>query len=268
MAYVLVLTNIKGGEGKTTSSVVIAYGLARRGKRVLLVDMCQQSNATYTILGEIMKTPENTIYEVLMKERDIREPDIIRPSPHPNLFIVPGTLWMTQAEVELVQAMGRELKLRTALEPVLDRVDYIVIDTPPSLGLLTTNALFASTHLLIPVQLEAYGLVGIEILLTSLELMRSNAIARALGITMPITGVLLTKVRLPLTNDAKGHLEEIQAYFGEKLFQTLIPLNVKVSEANGIQTPLYDYAPTSSGARAYSGLVEEVISRVERVEQQ
>ena len=248
---VFCFTNIKGGVTKSTSTVNIGYGLAQSGYKVLIIDADPQSNTTYTLTGRIDENPEGTLYEALIKGRPLQE--IVIPTSNPNLFLAPGSMWLSAAEIELVNRQGREWVLKKAMRGI-DGYDFVLIDTQPSLGLVTVNAWTASTDILIPVALTVYALVGIKILEYSLNQTRQN-----LEIPLPILGVIACLNDHTISSQKR--LEAVQAYFGERVFQTVIPRNIKVEEANDKSISLYEYAPGSTGAIAYQQLVKEVLER-------
>jgi chromosome partitioning protein len=266
MASVISFVNIKGGVAKSVSSLFIAYGLAILGYRVLLIDMDPQSNTTYSLTGELYEEPEGTLYEVLreLEPKTLRQ--IIKPTKNPNLFLAPGSLWLSSTEADLVSAMAREWKLKTALDEVLPYFHFVIIDTPPNLGLLTINALVAATDLIVPVYLKLWGLVGVRILNRTLATLRIK-FAR-FGLTFPVLVVLVTQVRRPMTNNGADRLEQLKSLFGDKLFATMIPLNEKLEESTDQEVSGYDYAPTSPGVQAYSAVVKEILERVNRTQTQ
>jgi chromosome partitioning protein len=257
---IIAFVNIKGGVAKSVSSLFVAWGLAILGFRVLLVDMDPQSNTTYSLTGELYEEPEGTLYEVLREQEPKTIRQIIKPTKNPNLFIAPGSLWLSSTEADLVTAMAREWKLKTALDEVLPYFHYIIIDTPPNVGLLTINALVAATDLIIPVYLKLWGLVGVRILNRTLATLRLK-FAR-FGLTFPVLGVLVTQVRRPMTRNGADRLEQLRSLCGDKLFTAMIPLNEKLEESTDQEVSGYDYAPTSPGVLAYSAVVKEIIERV------
>ncbi|MHB8596741.1 MAG: ParA family protein [Ktedonobacteraceae bacterium] len=261
---VLSLVNIKGGVAKSVSALFIAWGLALLGYRVLLVDMDPQSNSTYSLTGTLNELPDGTLYEVLKEQPTKTVREIIKPTRHPNLFIAPGSLWLSSTEVELISATMREFVLTTALSDVLPYFHFVIIDTPPNLGLLTINAMVASTSLIVPTTLKLFGLVGIRILNRTLEALRFKF--KQFHITLPILGVLVTQVRRPMTRNATERYNQLKEMFGETLFATIIPLTEKLEEATDQEASEeatgYEYAPGGIGVLAYTAVVKEILHRV------
>lgn len=260
----LSFVNIKGGVAKSVSSLFTAWGLALLGYRVLLVDMDPQSNSTYSLTGELYELPDGTLYEVLKEQPTKSLREIIKPTKQPNLFLAPGSLWLSSTEVELISATMREFVLQTALSEVLPYFHFIVIDTPPNLGLLTINAMVASTYLIVPTTLKLFGLVGIRILNRTLDALRVKF--KQFHITLPILGVLITQVRRPMTRNAVDRYNQLKVLFGDTLFATIIPLNEKLEEATDQESSQeatgYEYAAGSIGAQAYTAVVKEILDRV------
>jgi chromosome partitioning protein len=250
MTHIFAVTNQKGGVGKTTTSVNLSACLAGKGQRVLLVDIDPQGNAT-SGLGVERGKLESCIYDLLLNEK--RPDEVILESRIPRLSIMPATLDLAGAEIELVSAMSREYRLKQVLEKVADRYDYVLIDSPPSLGLLTVNALTAADAVLIPIQCEYYALEGISQLLRTVHLVRQH-----LNPSLAIAGVLLT-MHDPRTNLSQQVIEEVRAHFGPKVFETIIPRNIRLSEAPSHGVPITFYDPKSKGAEAYQSLAQEVI---------
>ena len=245
MAQIISVANQKGGVGKTTTTVNLGACLASLGKRVLLVDMDAQGNATS---GVGIRKPDVTqdIYDVLVNELPIAEATLV--TEHENLSIVPATLQLAGAEIELTSMMARESRLKGSLAEVNDQYDYILIDCPPSLGHLTINSFTASDSILIPVQCEYYALEGLSQLLNTVRLVQKH-----FNPELEIEGVLLTMydARTNLGNEV---VEEVRKYFREKVYETIIPRNIRLSEAPSHGMPIIDYDPRSRGAEVYQAL--------------
>lgn len=249
---VIAVINQKGGVGKSTTVINLSATLGENKKKVLVVDFDPQGNSTsgYGIEKEEL---EHDIYDVILHDQPIE--DVILETCEPNVFIVPATIQLATAEIELVTAMSRESVLKDALAKVKDEFDYVFIDCPPSLGLLTINALIAANSLLIPIQCEYYALEGVAKLLESMEMVK-----RRMNPDLDIFGVLMTMYdsRTTLSNQV---VEEVKGYFGKKMFNTIIPRNVKLSEAPSHGLPVVKYARVSKGSLAYMKLAKEVVAR-------
>ena len=260
----LSLVNIKGGVAKSVSSLFIAWGLALSGYQVLLLDMDPQSNSTYSLTGELSELPDGTLYEVLKEHPTKTLREVIKATRHPNLYVASGSLWLSSTEIELISATMREFVLKNALAEVLPYFHFVIIDTPPNLGLLTINAMVASTYLIVPTTLKLFGLVGIRILNRTLDVLRAKF--GQFSITLPILGVLVTQVRRPMTKNAKERYAQLQRMYGEKLFTTIIPLTEKLEEAtdqeSGQEMTGYAYSPGGIGTQAYAAVVKEILHRV------
>lgn len=253
MVHIIPHTNVKGGVTKTTTSINVAIGLARKGRKVLFIDMDPQSNATYTLTDRPIEGKDKTLYEVMIEEGDLRE--VIVATKVENLSIAPGTIDLSSADMLLASQPGREWILQRALEPVQAEYDYIIIDTPPNLNLLSVNSLSACTGFIIPISLTLYAMLGIKMLEDTIKQLRRN-----LRIEIPLIGVVAALKENTTESDTR--LQDVQDYFKDNVFSTVIPRNIKVDEAND-RLVLYDYAPLSKGALAYQQLVEEIIARVE-----
>lgn len=252
MATVIALVNQKGGVGKTTTAVNLAAFLGKRKKKVLLIDMDPQANAT-SGLGIDKRELELTSYDVLVNDTAIS--DVIYETNADNVDICPANINLAGAEVELVTAISREQILKNAIGTIADAYDYVLLDCPPSLGLLTLNALTASNRLIIPIQGEYYALEGLSQLMDTI-----NIVKKKLNPELEILGVVLTmfNLRTQLSRQVK---EETDKYFGGKVFKTLIPRNVRLAEAPSHGLAICDYDKNSKGARAYEALAKEVIKR-------
>ena len=255
MARIISVANQKGGVGKTTTTVNLGACLAQDGKKVLLIDSDAQGNAT-SGLGVRKPDVKQDIYDVLVNEVSIKE-TIIKTSRE-NLSIVPATLQLAGAEIELTSMMARESRLKSALAEVSDEYDFILVDCPPSLGHLTINAFTASDAILIPVQCEYYALEGLSQLLNTVRLVQKH-----FNPGLEIEGVLLTMYDAR-TNLGAEVVEEVRRYFQEKVYDTIIPRNVRLSESPSHGKPIIDYDPRSKGAEVYQALAKEVLVREQK----
>jgi len=246
---VIVIANQKGGVGKTTTAINLGAALAELGFRTLVVDLDPQGNAT-TGLGINPTSLEGTTYEVLIDGLGLE--DCVEPTEVRNLFLAPASRDLAGAEVELVPMMSRETRLKRAVDAVIDDYDYILVDCPPSLGLLTLNGLAAVSEVIVPVQCEYFALEGVALLSNNIELVRTN-----LNPDLEITGVLLVMYD-SRTKLADQVAEEIQGYFGSKVFRNKIPRNVRLSEAPSHGQPITVFDSSSRGAVAYRELAREV----------
>ncbi|MCF6515210.1 AAA family ATPase [Lactobacillus sp. S2-2] len=255
MTEVISLANQKGGVGKTTTAVNLGANLATLGKKVLLIDADAQGNATSGVGVEKSKI-NHDVYDVLVNEAPID--DVVITTKHDNLDVVPATIQLAGAEIELTPQMARETRLKAAIKDVEDRYDYILIDCPPSLGLITINAFTASDTLLIPVQSEYYALEGLSQLLNTIKLVQKH-----FNPTLEIEGVLLTMFdsRTKLSNQVAN---EVKGFFKEKVYDTYIPRNVRLSEAPSYGMPIIDYDPSSKGSKVYMELTKEVLAAHEQ----
>jgi chromosome partitioning protein len=253
MAHVIAIANQKGGVGKTTTAINLGAALAVAERRTLIVDIDPQGNAT-SGLGVQDRASRATVYQVLIGQTELPEA-IVEHVHFPFLDVVPSTRDLVGAEIELVSAFSRETILRQALESVRDRYDYILVDCPPSLGLLTINTLTAADSVLIPIQCEFYALEGLSQLLNTVRLVQ-----RGLNPGLHVEGVLLTMYdkRLNLSRQVS---DEAREYFGPKVYASAIPRNVRLAEAPSFGQPIILYDLLSNGAQAYLALAHEVIDR-------
>lgn len=249
---VLSLVNQKGGVGKTTTAVSLASYIGKKKKKVLVIDLDPQANAT-SGLGIEKSELENTTYDVLINDCPVE--DVILESSALNVDIIPTNINLAGAEVELVNAISRENILKSAIADIRDDYDYIIIDCPPSLGLLTINALTASDGIIIPIQGEYYALEGLSQLVETI-----NIVKKKLNPDIEIIGVVLTMFDMR-TQLSKQVREEVEEYFKKKVFKTVIPRNVRLAEAPSHGLAISDYDKSSKGAKAYESLAAEVLKR-------
>jgi chromosome partitioning protein len=250
MARTIAICNQKGGVSKTTSAINISAYLALDNKKTLLIDLDPQSNATNGI-GVDKHSVKSSIYNVLHEHTSLES--VIIPTQVDNLKIAPSNLDLTGAEVELVNIMSREYRLKKAIETIEAQYDFILIDCPPSLGLLTINALTSSNSVIIPVQCEYYALEGLSQLMNTINLVKDN-----LNNALEIEGVLLAMADYR-TNLTKEVIEEVKKFFGDKVYKTVIPRSIKLTEAPGFGKPIALYDKNSIGAQAYYNLAKEVL---------
>jgi len=251
MALTLAVVNQKGGVGKTTTAVNLAACLADLGRKVLLVDVDPQGNATSGV-GIVKTGLRACIYDVLINDEPVE--DVILPTDYRNLHLIPARLDLAGADIELMSMMSRETKLKQALEPTQSKYDIIVIDCPPSLGLLTINVLAAAEYAILPIQCEYYALEGISQLLKTIELVKQH-----LNTNLKIAKVLLTMFDYR-TNLSHQVVREVQMFFKDEVSQTIIPRNVRLSEAPSHGRPIISYDPKSKGAEAYKKFAAEVMA--------
>ena len=251
MGRIIAIANQKGGVGKTTTSVNLSAALAKKGKSVLLVDTDPQGNATSGV--GIEKENEKSIYNVLVEETTMLE--TIKETATKKLDVCPANINLAGAEVELVSMEERENRLKEKLSEIKDEYDYIIIDCPPSLGLITLNALTAADSVLIPIQCEYYALEGLGQLINTIKLVK-----RHLNTELEIEGALLT-MQDARTNLSNQVIKEVNKYFEDKVYKTIIPRNIKLSEAPSYGMPITVYDPRSKGAKFYEKLAKEVLKK-------
>ncbi len=251
MGRVLAVANQKGGVGKTTTVINVAAYLAEAGQRVLAVDIDPQGNTT-TGLGVAKEAQDTSIYDVLLDSAPVA--DAVAASPVPSLHVIPATLDLAGAEVELTARPERERRLKVALAPIRGRYDYVFVDCPPSLGLLTINALTAADAVLIPIQCEFFALEGLSQLLATIERVR-----RHLNPPLEVEGVLLTMYDAR-TNLSGQVAREVRDHFGAKVYQAVVPRAVRLSEAPSHGQPISQYDPKSKAAMIYEQLAKEVMA--------
>lgn len=249
MGKIIAVANQKGGVGKTTTSVNLSSLLAKKGKKVVLLDADPQGNAT-SGLG-VDKNVEKSLYDVLVNEEPVE--NTLQDTIEKNLKICPSNVNLAGAEVELVSQMSREYRLKEQLDQIKDKYDYIFIDCPPSLGLITLNSFTAADSVLIPVQCEYYALEGLGQLINTINLVKKH-----LNKSLEIEGAVLTMydIRTNLSNQV---VKEVKKYFDDKVYKTVIPRNVRLSEAPSFGMPITTYDPKSKGARSYEKLAKEFL---------
>lgn len=253
MGKAIAIFNQKGGVGKTTTNINLGACLALKGKKVLMIDIDPQGNTTSGI-GIRKRILKETIYDVLVDDTiDINK--VILPTRTENLFILPASVDLAGAEVELASLEGREGRLKKAVDSVRDKYDYILIDCPPSLGILTLNSLTAVDSVLIPIQCEFYALEGVSQLISTIELVKKN-----LNPNLYIEGVVLSMFD-GRTNLSQQVVAEVKKFFGEAMYNTIIPRNVRLAEAPSYGLPIITYDPSAIGARAYQEFTTEFMKR-------
>lgn len=253
MGKIVSIANQKGGVGKTTTSINLSTILAKKGKKVLMIDADPQGNASSGV--GIDKEIEESVYDLLINDTEID--NVVKKTNIKNLFICPSNINLAGAEVELVSVMSREYRLKEKLDLIKEDYDYIIIDCPPSLGLITLNAFTASDSVLIPVQCEYYALEGLGQLINTINLVKKH-----LNKNIDIEGALLTMydVRTNLSNQV---VKEVKKYFNDKVYKNVIPRNVKLSEAPSYGMPITVYDPRSKGAKSYEKFVKEFLKNNE-----
>lgn len=256
MGKVIAIFNQKGGVGKTTTNVNLSACLAGKGKKICVIDIDPQGNTT-SGLGIKKSTLEFSIYDIIVNEVDIKE--VIIPTDYENLDIIPSSVQLAGAEIELATMINRELKLKETIDSIRDRYDYIFVDCPPSLGLLTINSLAAVDSVLIPIQCEYYALEGVSQLMNTIQLVKRN-----LNTSLEIQGVVLSMFD-GRTNLSIQVVDEVKNYFKGKVYTTVIPRNVRLAEAPSFGQPVIYYDEKSKGAEAYVELAEEFLDLEEDV---
>jgi len=249
----IAIFNQKGGVGKTTTNINLAACLALKGKRVLVLDIDPQGNTT-SGLGILKKGLKKTTYEVLVDD-SVQPEEAILSTGLKNLDIIPASVQLAGAEIELVQLEARERRLKKAIDKIKDKYDYIFIDCPPSLGLLTINSLTAVDSVLIPIQCEFYALEGVSQLMSTIDLVKKN-----LNKDLKVEGVILSMFD-GRTNLSIQVVEEVKKYFKDKVYSTVIPRNVRLAEAPSFGIPITEYDPKSKGALAYMEFAEEFMEQ-------
>lgn len=254
MGKVISIFNQKGGVGKTTTNVNLSACLAKRGKRVLIIDNDPQGNSTSGVGVDKSQVPYS-LYDVLVDE--INPNDAIVETEYKNLFVLPSNVDLAGAEIELSSLDRREFRLKKAIDQIKDDYDYIFMDCPPSLGLLTINSLIAADSILIPIQCEYYALEGVSSLLNTYQLVK-----KSLNKDLEIQGVVLSMYD-GRTNLSMQVLEEVKSHFGEKVYQSVIPRNVRLAEAPSYGMPIIHYDANSKGAYAFKKLARELVAQEE-----
>ncbi|MDN5317627.1 MAG: chromosome partitioning protein [Thermoanaerobacterium sp.] len=253
MGKIIAIANQKGGVGKTTTTINLGYSLSASGKKVLCIDMDPQSNMT-SGFGIDNSSLDCTTYNILIEERNIKEA-LITLNEMNGISIVPSSIQLAGAEIELVPMLSREFRLKNSLKDIKDDYDYILIDCPPSLGLLTINALTAADSVLVPIQCEYYALEGLTQLMNTINLIKKN-----INHSLEIEGVVLTMFNAR-TNLSIQVVDEVKKYFKGKVYGTIIPRNIRLGEAPSFGKPISLYDPHSKGAEAYEELAKEIIER-------
>ncbi|MBP1641355.1 MAG: ATPase involved in chromosome partitioning [Acidobacteria bacterium] len=251
---ILTITNQKGGVGKTTTAINLSAALATKGLRTLLVDLDPQANSSMSFLD--VHSLERSIFDVLV-DPEVRLADVIRPAEKiPNLFLAPSSIALAKLEAKLLGEIDSHFRLKDALGAVQNEFDFVLLDTPPTLGIITVNALVAASHVLIPIQSSYFALEGTDDLLETIDKVKARANPQ-----LQILGAVIT-LHDKRTLLAKDIVEQIHKVFGEKLFETVITKSVRLEESPAYKESIFTFAPRSSGAYEYYKLSEEVLSRV------
>ena len=253
MGKAIAIFNQKGGVGKTTTNINLAACLANRGKKVLMVDIDPQGNTTSGI-GIRKRTLKTTLYDCLL-DRDFDVKKAVLPTNTENLFIIPASVDLAGAEVELAQMEAREGRLRRVIDAVRKDYDFILVDCPPSLGILTINSLTAVDSVLIPIQCEFYALEGVSQLIITIEMVRKR-----LNPSLYIDGVILSMFD-GRTNLSQAVVQDVRSFFGSAMYETIIPRNVRLAEAPSYGVPIIKYDPSATGAKAYQAFTKEFLAR-------
>jgi chromosome partitioning protein len=256
LTKIIAVANQKGGVGKTTTSVNLSACLAAKGQKVLIIDIDPQGNTTSGI-GINKKSLKKSIYDVIINDDDMNE--VIIKTAYDNLYICPSNIQLAGAEIELVAIISREYRLKNAVNSLKNEYDYIIIDCPPSLGLLTINALTCANTILVPIQCEYYALEGLSQLTNTIK-----QVKKYLNPDLDIEGVLLTMFDAR-TNLSIQVVEEVKKYFPKKVYKTVIPRNIRLSEAPSFGQPIIVYDPKSRGAECYTELADEIIEYTKEV---
>jgi chromosome partitioning protein len=254
LGKVISIFNQKGGVGKTTTNVNLSACLAKRGKKVLIIDNDPQGNSTSGV-GVDKSQVEYSLYDVLVDE--VNPHDVIVGTEYKNLYVLPSNVDLAGAEIELSSLEEREFRLKKAIDQIKDEFDFIFMDCPPSLGLLTINSLIAADSILIPIQCEYYALEGVSSLLNTYQLVK-----KSLNKSLEIQGVVLSMYD-GRTNLSLQVLEEVKSHFGEKVYKSVIPRNVRLAEAPSFGMPIIHYDPRSKGAYAFKKLARELVAQEE-----
>lgn len=253
MGKIIAIANQKGGVGKTTTTINLGYSLSVKGKKILCIDIDPQGNMT-SGFGINNTNLKYTTYDVLIEDVDINKV-LVKPKKIDNVYILPSSIQLAGAEIELVPMLSREYKLKNSLKSIKDKFDYLLIDCPPSLGLLTVNALTAADSVIVPIQCEYYALEGLTQLVNTINLIKKN-----INHGLEIEGVVLTMFNAR-TNLSIQVVDEVKKYFRDKVFGTIIPRNIRLGEAPSYGKPISIYDSRSKGAEAYDELADEMLER-------